>query len=148
MTNGFFNLFGLLCNTSSRPIFSWTPSPSKCTNGMRTLIAIVCVVRWSSFNVMGEHRSMWIHRSCRLPSQCLAPQVGNEGGNKTQADLRRNLRLRSRGGTGRKGRGNRLQGRRGNIPYKDGFMHWLHVTGGAALFSSTNMGRFNNDIAL
>jgi hypothetical protein len=27
-------------------------------------------------------------------------------------------------------------------------MHWLHMTGGAALFSSSNMGRFNNDIAL
>jgi hypothetical protein len=27
-------------------------------------------------------------------------------------------------------------------------MHWLHVTGGAALFSSSSMGPFNNDIAL
>jgi hypothetical protein len=27
-------------------------------------------------------------------------------------------------------------------------MHWLHVIGGATLFSSSIMGRFNNDIAL
>jgi hypothetical protein len=27
-------------------------------------------------------------------------------------------------------------------------MHWLHVTGGVTLFSSSSMGRFNNDIAL
>jgi hypothetical protein len=27
-------------------------------------------------------------------------------------------------------------------------LHWLHVTGGATLFSSSSMGRFNNDIAL
>jgi hypothetical protein len=44
-TSGAFNSFGLLRDTSSRPIFSWTPSPSKYTNGRRMLIAIVCVVR-------------------------------------------------------------------------------------------------------
>ena len=142
MTSRIFNLFGLLRDTSSRP------SPSKCMNGMRTLIAIVCVVCWSPFNVMGEHRSTWIHKSCKLPSQCLAPQVGNEARNKTEVDLRRNLRLRSRGSMGRKDGGNRLQGRCGNIPCKDGFMHWLHVIRGAALFNSTSMGCFNNDIAL
>jgi hypothetical protein len=147
-TSGAFNSFGLLRDTSSRPIFSWTPSPSKYTNGRRMLIAIVCVVRWSPFNVTEEHLSTRAHKSCRLPSQCLAPQVGDEGGNRTQADLRSNLRLRSRGGMGRNSKGNRLQGRRGYIPCKDGFMHWLHVAGGAALFSSSSMGRFNNDIAL
>jgi hypothetical protein len=97
---------------------------------------------------MREHRSTWAQRSCGLPRQCLAPQVGNAGGNKTQADLKSSFRLQSRGGMGWNGRGNYLQGRRGCIPCKDGFMHWLHVTGGATLFSSSSMGCFNNDIAL
>jgi hypothetical protein len=138
----------LLRDISSRPILSWTPNPSKCTNGRKTLIAIVCVVRWSPFNVTRKHRSTWAHRSCGLPRQCLAPQVGNEGGNRTQAALRSILRLRSHGGTGWNGRGNHLQGRHGYILCKDGFMHWLHVTGGATLFNSSSMGHFNNDIAL
>jgi hypothetical protein len=143
-SSGAFNLLGLLCDISSRPILSWTPSPSTCTNGRKMLIAIVYVVRWSPFNVMRKHWSTWAHRSCGLPRQCLAPQVGNEGGNKTQAALRSILRLRSCGGTRWNGGRNHLQ----CIPCKDGFMHWLHVTGGATLFSSSSMGHFNNDIAL
>jgi hypothetical protein len=147
-SSGAFNSFRLLRDTSSRPIFSWLPSSSKCMNGRKTLIAIVCVVRWSPFNVRREHRSTWAQRSCGLPRQCLAPQVGDEGGNMIQADLRSILRLRSRGGRGWNGGGNHLQGRRGCIPCKDGFMHSLHVIRGATLFSSSSMGRFNNDIAL
>jgi hypothetical protein len=103
---------------------------------------------WSRFNVTRKHRSTWAHRSCGLPRQCLAPQVGNEGGNRTQAALRSILRLRSRGGTGWNGGRSHLQGRHGCIPCKDSFMHWLHVTRGATLFSSSSMRCFNNDIAL
>jgi hypothetical protein len=65
----------------------------------------------------------------------------------TQAALRSILRLRIRGGTGWNGGRNHLQWRCGCILCKDGFMHSLHVTGGATLFSSSSMGRFNNDIA-
>jgi hypothetical protein len=147
-SSGAFNSLGLLRDISSKPILSWTPSPSKYTNGKKKLIAIVYVVRWSPFNVTRKHRSTWAHRNCGLPRQCLAPQVGNEWGNRTQAALRSILRLRSCGGTGWNGGTNHLQWRRGCIPYKDGFMHWLHVIGGATLFNSSSMGRFNNDIAL
>jgi hypothetical protein len=101
---------------------------------------------------------------CSLPLSMLfvgAPSMSRESiglqgptavvdclGNRTQAALRSILRLRSRGGMGWNGGRNHLQWRRGCIPCKDGFMHWLHMTGGATLFSSSSMGRFNNDIAL
>ena len=138
----------LLCDICSRPILSWPPSLSKCTEGRKTFNAIVCIDHWSPFNTTRHHRSTLAYRSCRLPRQYFAPQFGNEGGNKTQAVMKSILRLQSHGDMGWNGGGNHLQWRHGCILCKDGFIHWLHVIVGVSLFNSSSMGCFNNDIAL
>ena len=92
-SNGFYSSFGLLRDICTRSILSWPPSSSKYTGRKKTLIAIVCIVRWSPFNATRHHWSTSAHRSCELPRQYLALQVGNEGGHWTQAVLRSILRL-------------------------------------------------------
>jgi hypothetical protein len=91
-------------------MFSRTPSSLKCTYGMQMPFDIVCGVRWSPFNVKREHWSTLTRHTCGLRSKCVAHQIGNKGGNITQAEIRWVLGLLLRGSMGRIDGGNCFQG--------------------------------------
>lgn len=79
--------FGLVRDIPGRCITSWPPTFCKSTGGKKTDIANVYIVRWNPFNRTGPQQSASNHGRCGLTTQCLGPQVGNEGCHITQAAL-------------------------------------------------------------